>query len=137
MTNKIHESFTHGGNFSIGDFCIIEEGVTVGDNVSIANYVLLKKGTVIGDSVSVDNYARSSGNNKIGNNVTIRYGATIAREVTIEDDVFISPNVMTIYSTSEGDAIGGTLIKKGAHIGTAAVLGPGITVEEDVVVGAA
>lgn len=135
MTNVIHTSFKHGKNFKIGDFCKIEEGVVVGDNVELQNYVLLKKGTVIGDNCYVDSYFRSSGDNKIGNNVTLRFGATIAREVTIGDDVFIAPNVMTIYSTHEGDRISGTTIGDGAFIGTAAVVGPGIHVGPNVVIG--
>lgn len=135
MTNKIHPSFKHGKNFKIGDFCIIHEDVEVGDNVTIENYVLLKKGTKIGSNVFVDSYVRSSGSNKIGNNVTLRFGSTIAREVTIEDNVFISPNVMTIYSTHAHNKVPGTFVGDSAFIGTAVVLGPGVKIEKGVVVG--
>jgi len=134
--NIIHESFKHGDNFRIGHFCIIEEDVVVGDNVNIQNYVLLKKGTKIGNDVYVDSYVRSSGDNKIGNNVTLRFGATIAREVTIGDGVFISPNVMTIYSDHAGKAMPGTEIGDGVHIGTAAVIGPAVYIRDRAVVGA-
>lgn len=136
MTNIIHSSFKHGENFKIGNFCIIEEGVEVGDNVTIENYVMLKKKTKVGNNVFIDSYVRSSGNNNIGDNVTLRYGTTVAKEVTIEDDAFISPNVMTIYSTHERQSIAGTLIGKGAYIGTAAVIGPGVKIGPDVVIGA-
>jgi len=125
-----------GENVKMGHFCVIEDGVTVGDNVEIGNYVLLKKGTVIGDNCFIDSYARSSGDNVIGNNVTIRFGATIARNVEIQDDVFISPNVMTIYKKYTGDESKKTLIKQGAFIGTAANIGPNVMVEEGVIVGA-
>ena len=135
MTNVIHESFEHGKNFKIGDFCKIEGDVIVGDNVELQNYVLLKKGTRIGNNVYVDSYFRSSGGNKVGNNVTLRFGATIAREVTIGNDVFIAPNVMTIYSTHKGERVSGTTIGDGAFIGTAAVIGPGVHVGPKVVIG--
>ena len=135
MTNIIHQSFKHGKNFKIGNFCIIDENVIVGDNVTIENYVLLKAGTKIGDNVFLDSYVRSSGDNQIGNNVTVRYGATIAKEVTISSDSFISPNVMTIYSTHKEKKIPGTLIGRGAYIGTAAVIGPGVSIGEEVVIG--
>jgi maltose O-acetyltransferase len=72
----------------------------------------------------------------IGNNVTLRFGSTIAREVFVEDDVFIAPNVMTIYSKHTGEKSTGTFIKKGSFIGTAAVLGPNVTIGEGVVIGA-
>ena len=136
MTNLIHHSFKHGKYFIIGDFCIIKEGCEVGDNVTIKDYVRLAKGTKVGNNVFIDSYVRSSGQNKIGNNVTLRYGATIAREVTVEDDVFISPNVMTIYSTHEGERIPGILIGKGAFIGTNVVIGAGVKIGANVVIGA-
>lgn len=135
-SNIIAENFKHGKNFKIGDYCIIHEDCVVGDNVTIENYVLLKKGTIIGDNVFVDSYVKSSGSNKIGSNITLRFNSTIAREVTVEDDVFISPNVMTIFSTHEGEKKGGTVIGKGAFIGTNAVLGPRVNIGENTTVGA-
>jgi acetyltransferase-like isoleucine patch superfamily enzyme len=131
----IADDFKHGKNFKCGSFVKIENNVVVGDDVTIENYVLLKSGTRIGNKVYVDSYFRSSGNNNIGNNVTLRFGSTIAREVTVEDDVFISPNVMTIYSRHTGEKIGGTRIGKGTHVGTAAVLGPGVKIAPNSVIG--
>lgn len=135
-TNIIHGSFIEGKNCKIGNFCVIEEDVVVGDNVDIQNYVLLKKGTRIGNNCYVDSYFRSSGDNVIGNNVTLRFGSTVARKVFVEDDVFISPNVMTVFSLPDGSTSAGTYIKKGAFIGTAAVLAPNITIEEGCIIGA-
>jgi UDP-2-acetamido-3-amino-2,3-dideoxy-glucuronate N-acetyltransferase len=132
----IADDFVCGKNFVCG-FCVkIESGVVVGDDVVIENFVLLKKGTRIGNNVFVDSYVRSSGSNYIGNNVTLRFGSTIAREVTVEDGVFISPNVMTIYSTHKGEKVPGTVIGAGSHIGTAAVLGPGVKIAPKTVIGA-
>lgn len=134
--NVVAIDFKHGKNFSIQNFCVIEEGCIVGDNVTIGNYVYLKKGTIVGNDVYIDSYVKSSGSNKIGNNVTLRFNATIAREVTIEDSVFISPNVMTIYSTHKGEKKGGTIIGENAHIGTNCVLGPNVKVGKNAVIGA-
>ena len=132
----IHESFKFGENFKIGKFCVIEQDVIVGNNVKIENYILLKSGTRIGNNCFIDSYVRSSGENKIGNNCTIRYSATIAKDVIIDDNVFISPNVMTIYSNPDGGHGTPTYISKGAFIGTAAVLKNSITISDGVVIGA-
>ncbi len=132
----IHESFKFGENFKIGKFCVIEDDVIVGDNVNIGHYVLLKKGTRIGNNCFIDSYVRSSGDNKIGDHCTIRYGATIAKNVIIDDNVFISPNVMTIYSDPNGLHGKPTYIKTNAFIGTAAVLKNSITINSGVVIGA-
>ena len=135
MNNIIHESFKHGKNFKIGHFCVIEEDVIVGDDVRIDNYVLLKKGTRILNNVWIDSYVRSSGDNLIGNNTILRYGCTIAKEVTVEGGTFISPNVMTIFSTHKNEKIGGTVIGKNSFIGTAAVIGASVKIGENVVIG--
>jgi len=135
-TNLIHKSFIHGENCKIGDYCVIEEGCIIGDNVDIQNHVLLKKNTKIGNDCYVDSYFRSSGDNKIGNNVTLRFGSTIARLVFVGNDVFISPNVMTVYSLPDGTKSAGTYIGDGAFIGTAAVLAPNIKIQPGAIVGA-
>lgn len=132
----VADDFRHGDNLKMGHYCIIEPGCLVGDDVTLGNYVLLKKGTVIGDRTFVDSYVKSSGQNRIGSDVTLRFNATIAREVTVEDGAFVSPNVMTIYSTHQGEKKGGTIIGAGCHIGTNAVLGPSVHIAPGIVVGA-
>jgi len=134
--NQISKKATIGDNFKIGHFCIIEDDVFIGDNVTIENYVLIKKGTIISNNCFIDSYVRSSGQNFIGENCTIRYGATIAKDVAVGDNVFISPNVMTIYSDPDGKHTKKTLINKGAFIGTAAVINSGITIVNNVIIGA-
>ena len=134
--NQIHESFKHGKNLKIGFFNVIEEDVIVGDNVDIQNFVLLKKGTRIGNDCYVDSYFRSSGDNEIANNVTLRFGSTIARKVYVGNNVFISPNVMTVYSLPDGSKSAGTVIGAKAFIGTAAVLAPNIVIVEGAIIGA-
>ena len=115
---------------------MIEEGCEVGDNVDIQNHVLLKKNTIIGNDCYVDSYFRSSGDNQIGNNVTLRFGSTIARKVFVRDNVFISPNVMTVYSLPDGSKSASTVIGERCFIGTAAVLAPNITIRAGCIIGA-
>lgn len=132
----VHKSFKYGKNLKMGYFNVIKEDCKVGDNVDIQHHVLLKKDTKIGDGVYVDSYFRSSGDNEIGNNVTLRFGSTIARKVYVEDDVFVAPNVMTIYSKHTGERGTGTYFEKGAFIGTAAVVAPNVIIGEKVIIGA-
>lgn len=152
--NIIDESATIGANVEMGHFnvigrsVIIESGVKIGNHnvilegsvlgkhTVIEHHTLLKDHTRIAENCYVDSYFRSSGDNRIDDNVTLRFGCTIARKVIVESNVFISPNVMTIFSKHSGEKSYQTLIKKGAFIGTAAVIGPNVTIEEDVVIGA-
>ena len=135
-SNVVHESLITGKNCQIGEFCVIEDDCIIGNNVKIENYVLLKTGTVIGDNCYVDSYFRSSGDNEIGNNVTLRFGATVARKVFIRDNVFIAPNVMTVFSLPDGTKSAGTVIGEGCFIGTAVVLAPNITIKSGTIIGA-
>jgi len=132
----VADDFQYGSNLEMGCYCVIGEGCKVGNNVKLGNFVLLKPGTVIGDDTFVDSYGKSSGQNKIGSNVTLRFNATIAREVTVGDGAFVAPNVMTIYSTHENVTVGGTVIGAGAYIGTNAVIGPGIKIAAGSIIGA-
>lgn len=133
--NYVHPSFVHGENFKIGKYNHIHENVKVGDDVTIRSYVELRPGTIIGDWCYIDSGVKSSGQNKIGNNVTIRYDAIIARNVIIEDDVFISPQVMTEYLTHKREKKGGTVIGKGTFVGTDATISFGVKICPEVIIG--
>lgn len=135
-TNIIHPNFKHGKNFKIGEFNHIHEDVVVGDDVQIRSYVELRPQTIIGDGCYIDSGVKSSGQNKIGNGVILRYDAIIARNVIIEDDVFISPQVMFINIPFTEKEKKTTIIRKGAKIGTNATIGDGVEVGERVIIGA-
>ena len=134
--NFIAEDVKIGRGVTIGNFCVIEKEVEIGDDTSIGHFVYLAKGTKIGNNCKIDNYVRMSGMCCIGNDCTIRYGATIARRVTVKDNTFISPNVMTIYTDAQGKAMPGTVIGPNAFVGTAAVISGGIIIGSQVVIGA-
>jgi acetyltransferase-like isoleucine patch superfamily enzyme len=134
--NIFGKNITIGDNVVIGHNNVFLDEVTIGNGTKVEYFVLLKNKTIIGENCYVDSYFRSSGDNEIGNNVTLRFGSTIARYVFIEDDVFIAPNVMTIYSKHTGERGTGTYIRYKAFIGTAAVIAPNVTVGEEVVIGA-
>jgi UDP-2-acetamido-3-amino-2,3-dideoxy-glucuronate N-acetyltransferase len=124
----ISQDFKFGSNLKCGPFVVIEEGCEVGDNVTIGPFCHFKPHTKIGNNVKIDSYVKSSGQNSIGNNVTLRYNSTIAREVVVEDDCYISPNVMTNYQTAEGGHKGGTVIGRGTFVGTGTVIHHGVKI---------
>ena len=132
----ISEKAHIGEGVKIGPFTIIEDDVSIGANTTIGSYVFLGKYTKIGADCKIDHYVRSSGKNCIGNGVTIRYGATIARMVSVKDNCFISPNVMTIYTRPDGTPMPGTVIGPNSFIGTAAVIRGGVIIGARVTIGA-
>jgi len=134
--NDLSRDFSHGDGFSIGKFCVIEQGTRLGKDVKLGNYVYLGYNTKIGDGTKIDHRVSSSGANKIGKDCTIRYGAILCRNIEIGDDVFISPNVMTIYLDADQDEGEKIVIEDGAFIGTGAVINEGVTIGKNAKVGA-
>jgi len=135
--NVIHESFKHGMNLKIGNFNVIEKNVQVGDSVEICNFTLLKKGTQIGNNCYIDSYVLSSGDCEIGNNVILRYRSIIARNVVIEDDVFFTAGVKTIFlDHKRGRTIKPLIIGKGCFLGDASVVMGGVHIAPHCIIGA-
>ena len=138
-SNEIASDFMRGFNLQVGFSNLIESNVRVGENVTIKNFVELRNGTRIGNNCFIDSRVSTSGgtNCRIGNNVTLRYAAIIARNVVIEDDVFISPQVGFINIPFKGKKKDTpTIIRKGALIGFNATIREGVTIGEGVIVGA-
>jgi UDP-N-acetylglucosamine acyltransferase len=135
--NSIDSTFKHGNNFVIGDYNVIKDDVKVGDNVEICNYVLLKKGSRVGNNCYIDSYSLSSGSNKIGNNVIVRYGTYIARNVIVEDNVFFSAGVKTIYiDQKRNKTTKKTIIGEGCFIGDNVVIMNSVHIGKHCIIGA-
>lgn len=120
----------------IGPYCIIEDDVVIRPGTRLRAFVELRAGTRVGYDCYIDSGVKMSGDCIVGDDVTIRYDAIIARGCAVGDHTFISPQVMTINLTHKGEAVGGAIIGQRCHIGTGVVLHPGITIVDDVVVGA-
>lgn len=126
---RLHESV------EVGPFCVLGR-VTIGERTRVRAFVELRDETVVGADCYIDSGVKSSGQNVIGDRVTVRYDAILARGCVVGDDTFIAPQVMTINLDHLGNEIGGATIGQRCHIGTAAVLHPGIEICDDTIIGA-
>jgi acetyltransferase-like isoleucine patch superfamily enzyme len=130
------------------DFCRIAPDVQLGKDVTIHAFVNLY-GCSVGDRSRIGTFVEIQKNAFVGRNVKISSHTFICEGVIIEDDVFIGHNVTFIndlyprattgdgtLQTEEDWAVGTTLIKKGASVGSSATLLCGITVGENAIVGA-
>ncbi|MFY9489158.1 MAG: acyltransferase [Solirubrobacterales bacterium] len=112
----------------------LADGVVIGDNAIVRERVSVGAGSVIGAAAVVEN------DTTIGANVKIQTLANITAHVTIEDDVFVAPGVLTTNDNAIGRApeepnIGPTL-RRGCRIGAGSVLLPGIEIGEQAFVAA-
>ena len=132
----VSPEFDHGANLKMGYFNVIGK-ISVGKNIEICNFVLLKDGTTMGDNCYVDSYVLSSGSCRLGNNVIMRYRTVIARNVIVEDHVFFTAGVKTIFLDHKREATVAPLtIKEGCYFGDNSIIMGGITIAPRCVIGA-
>lgn len=91
----------------------------------------------IGENTTVHAPVWIGNNVVIGNNCKIQAFAFIPDGVTLEDNVFIGPNVtFTNDKHPPSEHWSKTLVKMGAVIGAGTVILPGITIGEEATIGA-
>jgi acetyltransferase-like isoleucine patch superfamily enzyme len=126
----------------------IAPDVKLGRNVRIFSFTNLY-GCEIGDDVKVGTFVEIQKGAKIGNRCKISSHTFICEGVTLEDDVFIGHHVVFTNdryprATNAGGQLQTeadwkcipTLVKRGASIGSGAILLCGITVGENAMIGA-
>jgi acetyltransferase-like isoleucine patch superfamily enzyme len=134
-------SLVIGKNGVIRPFTTIYAGTTIGDEFQSGQGASIREENIIGNGVSVGTNAVLEFGNRIGNNVRI-HSLCFLEMVTIEDDVFIGPNVVftddphPMKCPHYKECLGGVTIKKLAKIGANSTLLPGVTVGEGALVGA-
>ena len=113
----------------------------IGENTRIWQFVVILPEAKIGNDCNI--CANSFIENKVslGNNVTVKCGVQLWDGVTVEDDVFIGPNVTFCNdkhprSGNRNFKLAPTLIKKGASIGANSTILPGVTIGENAMIAA-
>lgn len=112
-----------GKNTNIWQFCVVLPNAKIGENCNICSHCFIENDV------------------KIGNNVTIKCGVQLWDGITVEDNVFIGPNVTFCNdkypkSKNKNFKLEPIIVKKGASIGANATILPGITIGENALVGA-
>ena len=115
---------------------IIEPGVLIGNKTKVWAFVHILGGAKIGSECNICDHVFIENDVEIGNKVTIKCGVQIWDGISIEDEVFIGPNVSFANdkfprSKQYQDKVMRTTIKKGASIGSGAVILPGIEIGEN------
>ena len=121
--------------------------VKLGRNVRLASFTNLY-GCKIGDDVKIGAFVEIQKGSQIGNRCKVSSHSFICEGVTIEDEVFIGHHVVftndlfpratlqnKLQTEDDWHCIP-TLVKRGASIGSGAVLLCGITIGENAMVGA-
>ena len=138
--NLISPFFARPEKWNLGCFNLIEENVSMGEDNTIKNFVEIRKGTQIGHRNLIDSRVSFSGGEFciVGNDCILRFGSIIARNVKLYDKVFLAPHVKFIYIpfTSRPGIPKITTVGEGVRIGMGSVIGDGVHIPEDTIIGA-
>jgi UDP-2-acetamido-3-amino-2,3-dideoxy-glucuronate N-acetyltransferase len=132
-----------------GQYCSIADDVVLGRDVAIYNFVNLY-GCEIGDGTKIGSFVEIQKGARIGRNCKISSHTFICEGVHVEDEVFIGHGVNFIndkYPRATAAATGElqteadwkvepTIVRRGASIGTGAVILGGIVISERAIIGA-
>ncbi len=112
-----------GEQTNIWQYCVVLPGAQIGDNCNICAHCFIENDVIV------------------GNDVTLKCGVYLWDGVRIEDKVFVGANVCFVNNkfprSKEYPEVNlRTTIKKGATLGTGAVIMGGITIGENAMIGA-
>ena len=111
-----------GAGTAIWQFCVVLPSAVIGENCNINSHCFIENNVVVGDRV------------------TVKCGVQLWDGVTLEDDVFIGPNVTFTNDRSprskQSFEVQCSTVKRRASIGANATILPGITIGEEAFVAA-
>ena len=122
-------------------FTTIYAGSVIGAGLQTGQGASIREGNRLGDDVSVGTNAVLEFGNRIGSRVRIHSGCFLEL-VTIEDDVFVGPNVVftddphPMGCPRYEDCKGGATVRRLARIGANSTILPGVEIGEGSLIGA-
>jgi acetyltransferase-like isoleucine patch superfamily enzyme len=131
-----------GAGCTISTGAIVFAGSELGDNVIVGDLAVVRERVTIGADSVVGRGATVENDTRIGARVRIQAEAYVTAYCELEDDVFIAPCVVTTNDNFMGRTerrralMKGAVIRRGARVGGAAILLPGVEIGEDSFVGA-
>jgi len=132
-----------GAGTVVSTGAIVFAGTTIGERVIVGDQACVRERCTIGDDVVVGRGSLVENDTQVGARTKIQADAYVTAYSLLEEDVFIAPCVVTANDnfmgrTERRHALRrGPTVRRGARIGAAAVLLPGIEVGEEAFVGAA
>ena len=130
-----------GRDATVRPFTTLYAGSAIGERLQTGQGASIREDNVLGDDVSIGTNAVLEFGNRIGNRVRIHSGCFLEL-VTIEDDVFVGPNVVftddphPMGCEHYAECKGGATVRRFAKIGANSTILPGVVIGENALVGA-
>jgi acetyltransferase-like isoleucine patch superfamily enzyme len=131
-----------GAGTIVSTGAVVFAGTKLGERVIVGDQACVRERCDLGDDAVVGRGSLVENDTSVGSRTKIQANAYVTAYSTLEDDVFIAPCVATTNDNFMGrterrhELRKGPTIRRGARIGGAAVLLPGIEIGEEAFVGA-
>lgn len=127
---------------TIGAHAVINAGSSIGPLTLVGDQAMIRERVKIGECCVLGRSALVENDTTLGDRVKVQANAYLTAYMTIEDDVFIAPCVMTTNDNYMGRTEqrfaerGGPTIRRAARVGGGATLLPNVEIGEEAFVGA-
>ncbi len=131
-----------GDGSAILSCAVVFAGTRLGCRVIVGDQACVRERCAIGDDVVIGRGSLVENDVTIGARTRVQANAYVTAYTTVEEDVFIAPGVTTTNDNFMGrtekrfHAMRGPTIRRGARIGGAAIILPGVEIGEEAFVGA-
>jgi acetyltransferase-like isoleucine patch superfamily enzyme len=131
-----------GAETVVSTGAVVFAGTTIGARVIVGDQACVRERCAVGDDVVIGRGSLVENDTSVGARTKIQADAYVTAYSTLEEDVFVAPCVVTTNDnfmgrTERRHALRrGPAIRRGARVGSAAVLCPGIEIGEEAFVGA-
>jgi acetyltransferase-like isoleucine patch superfamily enzyme len=121
---------------------VVFTGTTLGSGVIVGDQACVRERCELGDEVVIGRGSHVENDTSIGARTCVQANAYLTAYSTVEEDVFIAPCVVTTNDNYMGRTEKrhafrhGPTVRRGARIGSGAVLLPGVEIGEEAFIGA-
>jgi acetyltransferase-like isoleucine patch superfamily enzyme len=140
--DPIHPDVILGVNVRVRYYAVIEKGCVFGDGCFIGNNTTIRENCIFGEKCVIGHNVVFEANSRFGNHVTINAQCHMTQGITVEDEVFFGPGVITMntrrisYGRKIPRKYDPPIIKRAARIGGGAIIMPGVVIGENALVAA-
>jgi acetyltransferase-like isoleucine patch superfamily enzyme len=131
-----------GAGTVVSTGAVVFAGTTLGERVIVGDQACVRERCAVGDDVVIGRGSLVENDTTVGARTKIQADAYVTAYSLLEEDVFIAPCVVTANDNFMGrterrhELRRGPTIRRGARVGAAAVVLPGIEIGEEAFVGA-
>ena len=132
-----------GAGCKVGSHTVLMAGTTFGVECIVGDRAAVRERCTVGDRVVVGGAVTVENDTAIGSRTKVQAGAYVTAYMTIEEDVFIAPMVVTTNDNYMGrtekrlSEMRGATIRRGARVGGGAHLLPAVEIGEEAFVATA